>query len=260
MLHQKIASSALLTFLTVFSLSSPVALLSQSQIRTQPMQKQTTVAIRPKTSAYRKSPTAISTQSQSANSAVKSAAGTAPVVASANQNKWASTSVAKTVKTEPKTTAPVNVTGAQTVQSQPPVQPTYQTAIRQNQTVPAGSNTAVSNYQFQILARIISAEAKGEPMEGQVAVGAVILNRVKSGKFPDTIAANVLKRGQFEPVANGHIWREPTSSAIRAARLALKGWDPTNGALYFYNPVKSSSRWIWSRTVITRIGNHVFAV
>jgi spore germination cell wall hydrolase CwlJ-like protein len=117
----------------------------------------------------------------------------------------------------------------------------------------------VSNYQYRMLARIISAEAKGEPLKGQVAVGAVILNRVKSKKFPDNIASNVLKRGQFEPVTNGHIWNEPTSSAYKAARLALQGWDPTYGALYFFNPVKSSSRWIWSRPVIMRIGDHVFA-
>lgn len=122
------------------------------------------------------------------------------------------------------------------------------------------SDGMLSPYQFQMLARIISAEAKGEPFTGQVAVGAVILNRVESGRFPKTIAANVLKPGQFEPVANGHIWNEPTDSAVKAARLALQGWDPTNGALYFFNPAKTSSRWIWSRPVITRIGNHIFAV
>jgi spore germination cell wall hydrolase CwlJ-like protein len=119
---------------------------------------------------------------------------------------------------------------------------------------------AVSSYQYQMLARIISAEAKGEPFHGQVAVGAVILNRVASARFPKSIAANVLKRGQFEPVANGSIWNEPTPSAYRAARLALNGWDPTGGALYFFNPAKTSSRWIWSRPVVTRIGDHVFAV
>jgi spore germination cell wall hydrolase CwlJ-like protein len=120
--------------------------------------------------------------------------------------------------------------------------------------------TSVSDYQYRMLARIISAESKGEPLKGQVAVGAVILNRVRSKKFPDNIASNVLKRGQFEPVSNGHIWREPSFSAYKAARLALQGWDPTNGALYFFNPAKSTSRWIWSRPVIMRIGGHVFAV
>jgi spore germination cell wall hydrolase CwlJ-like protein len=140
-----------------------------------------------------------------------------------------------------------------------PVEPVKYTPVA----VPATGRrqtVAVSDYQFQMLARIISAEAKGEPFHGQVAVGAVILNRVRSGRFPDNIAANVLKHGQFEPVANGAIWREPTPSAYRAARLALKGWDPTRGALYFFNPAKSTSRWIWSRPVVTRIGDHLFAV
>jgi N-acetylmuramoyl-L-alanine amidase len=124
---------------------------------------------------------------------------------------------------------------------------------------PAKPAATLSDYQFEMLARIISAEAKGEPIEGQVAVGAVILNRIKSGKFPDTVSKNVLKPGEFEPVSNGHIWRNPVSSAYKAARLAINGWDPTYGALYFYNPAKSSSRWIWSRRTITRIGDHVFA-
>lgn len=142
-----------------------------------------------------------------------------------------------------------------------PHQPVQWTPATAAGTVSSKSQTAaVSSYQYQMLARIISAEAKGEPFHGQVAVGAVILNRVASGRFPKTIAANVLKHGQFEPVANGAIWREPTASAYRAARLALKGWDPTGGALYFFNPAKSTSRWIWSRPVVTRIGDHIFAV
>jgi spore germination cell wall hydrolase CwlJ-like protein len=149
-----------------------------------------------------------------------------------------------------------------------PVKPTWKpadsvkwAAAAVNRTVNHKPQTAtVSSYQYQMLARIISAEAKGEPFHGQVAVGAVILNRVASGRFPKSIAANVLKRGQFEPVANGQIWNEPSTSAYRAARLALKGWDPTGGALYFFNPAKSTSRWIWSRPVVTRIGDHIFAV
>lgn len=136
---------------------------------------------------------------------------------------------------------------------------TSNSTLKPVKTSSGGSVSPVSNYQYRMLARIISAEAKGEPLKGQVAVGAVILNRVRSKKFPDNIASNVLKRGQFEPVSNGHIWRQPASSAYKAARLALKGWDPTHGALYFFNPAKSTSRWIWSRPVIMRIGGHVFA-
>lgn len=130
------------------------------------------------------------------------------------------------------------------------------TANRQNYGQKAPN---LSGYQYEMLVRIISAEAKGEPLEGQVAVGAVILNRMKSGKFPDTVAANVLKRGEFEPVTNGQIWSTPAHSAYQAAQLALNGWDPTYGALYFYNPAKTSSRWIWSRPIITQIGEHIFA-
>lgn len=138
--------------------------------------------------------------------------------------------------------------------------PTQPVGSPRNPTVNNNPSAGLSNYQFQMLARIISAEAKGEPLKGQVAVGAVILNRVESGIFPKTIAANVLKRGQFEPVANGQIWNEPTPSAVQAARMALNGWDPTNGAIYFFNPAKTNSRWIKSRPVVTQIGNHVFAV
>ncbi|HOP74693.1 MAG TPA: cell wall hydrolase [Bacillota bacterium] len=119
--------------------------------------------------------------------------------------------------------------------------------------------TVLSAKEYTMLVRIISAEAKGEPLQGQVAVGAVILNRIKSGKFPKTVTANVLKKGEFEPVSNGQIWNEPVASAYKAAQLALKGWDPTYGALYFYNPAKTSSKWIRSRTTIIQIGDHVFA-
>jgi spore germination cell wall hydrolase CwlJ-like protein len=118
---------------------------------------------------------------------------------------------------------------------------------------------SISNTQYQILVRLIHAEAGGEQLKGQVAVGAVLLNRIRSGKFPKSIAANVYRRGEFESVSNGYIWSEPSSSAYKAAGLALKGWDPTFGALYFYNPAKTFSRWIWGRPIHTRIGNHYFA-
>ena len=114
--------------------------------------------------------------------------------------------------------------------------------------------------QYQILARIIKAEAGGEPFEGQVAVAAVLLNRIRSGKFPSSISANVFRSGEFESVSNGYLWDiNPTASSYKAALLALKGWDPTAGSLYFYNPAKSTSRWIWSRPIYTIIGKHYFA-
>ena len=120
-----------------------------------------------------------------------------------------------------------------------------------------------ANYHdLELLARLINGEARGESFEGQVAVGAVILNRVKAGKFPNTVAGNVYKSGEFESVANGQLWQPLTDSAIKAARAALSGWDPTGGALYFYNPAKVDNpyNWVWSRPVISRIGQHVFAL
>ena len=113
-----------------------------------------------------------------------------------------------------------------------------------------------------LLARLISGEARGESYQGQVAVGAVIMNRINSGDFPNTIAGNVFKKGEFESVSNGQIWETVTESALKAAKTAISGADPTGGALYFYNPakVRSKTNWIWSRQVIGQIGSHVFAI
>jgi spore germination cell wall hydrolase CwlJ-like protein len=115
------------------------------------------------------------------------------------------------------------------------------------------------NEDLALLARIIHAEARGEPLEGQVAVGAVLLNRVRHPNFPDNLWSNIFRRGEFCTVRDGQIWLEPDAKAYRAAQLALNGWDPTNGALFFYNPARTTSRWIWSRPVTTRIGRHIFA-
>ncbi|SET67729.1 N-acetylmuramoyl-L-alanine amidase [Natronincola peptidivorans] len=110
----------------------------------------------------------------------------------------------------------------------------------------------------ELLARTIHAESKGEPYEGQVAVGAVILNRIRSADFPNTLAGVVYQPCAFEPVKRGTINEAPNDSAYRAARDALNGWDPTGGALYFWNPATATSRWIWTRTITLRIGRHVF--
>ena len=109
-----------------------------------------------------------------------------------------------------------------------------------------------------ILAAAIHAEARGEPYEGQVAVGAVILNRVESPQFPDTIAGVVYQRGAFDAVTDGQINLVPNETAINAAVDALNGWDPTGGALYYWNPATATSRWIWSVPITTQIGSHVF--
>lgn len=113
--------------------------------------------------------------------------------------------------------------------------------------------------ELPLLARIIHAEAGGESLKGQVAVGAVLLNRIKSGSFPQSLKANIFRPGEFESVANGYIWSNPSASSYKAARLALRGWDPTYGALYFFNPAKTRSSWIWGRPIHTVIGQHNFA-
>ena len=122
----------------------------------------------------------------------------------------------------------------------------------------SSSGASVSNADLELLARIISAEARGEPYIGQVAVGAVVLNRVESSSFPDSISGVVYQPGAFTAITDGQINEAVTDSARRAARDALNGSDPTGGALYYYNPDKSSNRWIRSRPVITRIGQHLF--
>jgi len=112
----------------------------------------------------------------------------------------------------------------------------------------------------QLLARAINGEARGEPYEGQVAVGAVILNRTKDARFPKTIAGVIYQPGAFTAVADGQInvALEAKSTVVRAARDALNGWDPSNGAVYYWNPATATSTWIWSRQIVKKIGNHYF--
>lgn len=118
------------------------------------------------------------------------------------------------------------------------------------------SSSGTSDYNM--LARVISAEARGESYEGQVAVGAVILNRVSHSSFPDTIAGVCYQPGAFTCMTDGQINVSVADSAYRAARDALNGWDPSGGAIYYYNPKTAKSSWIRSRPVIKTIGNHVF--
>ncbi len=110
-----------------------------------------------------------------------------------------------------------------------------------------------------LLAKMISAEARGEPYVGQVAVGAVILNRVRHPSFPNTIAGVLYQPGAFTALADGQFRLEPEEESRRAARDAMNGWDPSGGAIYYYNPAKSTSSWIFSRETIAVIGKHVFA-
>lgn len=125
--------------------------------------------------------------------------------------------------------------------------------------VTAASNSN-STSDVQLLARAINGEARGEPYEGQVAVGAVILNRVKSPKFPNTIAGVIYEPGAFTAVSDGQInvAISESSTVVKAARDALNGWDPSGGAIYYFNPATATNKWIWSRPLIKTIGKHRF--
>lgn len=114
--------------------------------------------------------------------------------------------------------------------------------------------------ELSLLARLVSGEARGEPYIGQVAVAAVVLNRVRSDAFPDTISGVIFQPGAFDAVWDGQFDMTPTASALRAARDALNGWDPTGGCTYYYNPATATSEWIWSRPVQLTIGQHAFAI
>ena len=117
-----------------------------------------------------------------------------------------------------------------------------------------------SSSDIQLLARAINGEARGEPYEGQVAIGAVILNRVKDSRFPNTIAGVIYQSGAFTAVSDGQINKamEDEATVMKAARDAMNGWDPTGGAVYYFNPSTATNKWIWSRPLIKTIGKHRF--
>lgn len=117
-----------------------------------------------------------------------------------------------------------------------------------------------SSSDVDLLARIISAEARGEPYTGQVAVGAVIMNRIAHPSFPNTLSGVIYQPGAFSCLNDGGVNAPVADSAYRAARDCINGWDPSGGAIYYYNPDKSTNQWIFSRKVITVIGKHRFAV
>ncbi|UJF36480.1 spore cortex-lytic enzyme [Paenibacillus hexagrammi] len=117
----------------------------------------------------------------------------------------------------------------------------------------------VNQADLDILAKIIYSEARGESYTGQVAVGAVVMNRLQSGSFPNNIHDIVFQPGAFTAVSDGQYWLTPDSAAYMAAQDAVRGWDPTYGALYYFNPATATSSWIWSRPQTVQIGNHIFA-
>ena len=114
--------------------------------------------------------------------------------------------------------------------------------------------------ELSLLARLVSGEARGEPYIGQVAVAAVVLNRVRSDSFPDTVSGVIFQPGAFDAVWDGQFDITPTASCIRAARDAMNGWDPTGGCVYYYNPSTATNEWIWTRQVQLTIGQHAFAI
>lgn len=124
----------------------------------------------------------------------------------------------------------------------------------------SGSTGGYTDSDTYLLARCIYAEARGESYTGQVAVGAVVLNRVKSDQFPNTISGVIYQRHAFTAVSDGQINLAPDQTAINAAKDAMNGWDPTYGCLYYYNPVTATSEWIFSRKTVVTIGKHVFAI
>ncbi len=121
-----------------------------------------------------------------------------------------------------------------------------------------GGAAAGASGDVYLLARLISAEARGEPYEGQVAVGAVVLNRVEHPSFPNTLAGVIYQKGAFTCLTDGQFDQPVADSAYRAARDALNGADPTGGAIYYFNPATATSKWIWSRPLMLEIGKHRF--
>ena len=134
----------------------------------------------------------------------------------------------------------------------------YQALVNQ-----AGAQNGANGYtssDVYLLARTIYAEGRGEPYVGQVAIGAVVLNRVRNAAFPNTVSGVVYQKHAFTAVSDGQINLTPNDTAMKAARDAIGGWDPTGGALYYYNPAVATSSWIFDRQTVTVIGKHVFAI
>ena len=131
-----------------------------------------------------------------------------------------------------------------------------ETAEKLGVSISTDSNAGSSD--VYLLARLVYGEARGESYTGKVAVAAVVLNRVESSLFPNSIPKVIYQQGAFSVVDDGQIYLSPDQESLNAARDALNGWDPSGGALFYYNPSKTTNSWIWSRTVICTIGSHVF--
>jgi len=124
--------------------------------------------------------------------------------------------------------------------------------------LPASNNNGFTDKDLKMMANAVYGESRGEPYEGQVAVAAVILNRVRSAEFPNTPTGVIFQPGAFTAVADGQIWLTPNATAMKAVKDAMSGWDPSDGCLYYFNPETATSKWIWSRPQYKTIGKHIF--
>ncbi|MBE0343197.1 spore cortex-lytic enzyme [Paenibacillus sp. 28ISP30-2] len=131
---------------------------------------------------------------------------------------------------------------------------------QKDETMGSANTMGLSDNDLKIMANAVYGESRGEPFEGQVAVAAVILNRVKSPSFPNTPSGVIFQPGAFTAVADGQIWFTPNESSPKAVRQALNGWDPSGGCLYYFNPKTATSKWIWSRPQVKTIGQHIFCM
>lgn len=122
----------------------------------------------------------------------------------------------------------------------------------------SSSSFSTNSSDLNLLSRLVYGEARGEPYSGQVAVAAVVLNRVKSSSFPNTVSGVIYQKGAFDVVSDGQINLTPNSTAKKAAQDALNGWDPSYGAIYYFNPNTATNKWIWSRPMTVTIGKHRF--
>lgn len=136
--------------------------------------------------------------------------------------------------------------------------PRYAAAARSPARKVWAKHHGISQNDLKLMANAVYGEARGEPYVGQVAVAAVILNRVRSPLFPNTPAGVIFEPGAFTAVADGQIWLTPNKTAKKAVQDALNGWDPTGGCIYYFNPATATSKWIWSRPQVIRIGKHIF--
>ena len=134
----------------------------------------------------------------------------------------------------------------------------YNSSSSSNSGSSGGRSSNVSSSNLNLLSRLVYGEARGESYTGQVAVAAVVLNRVKSSKFPNTISGVIYQSGAFDCVSDGQINLSPNATAKKAAQDAINGWDPSNGAIYYFNPATATNKWIWSRPMTVTIGKHRF--